>query len=125
MGRLIAIGDIHGRLTKLEGLMEQIGPKTDDTLVFLGDYIDRGAHSYEVVEYVIQLKKNFPNVITLRGNHEDFVISLFMGNLNPRDREIWLTMNGGRVTLASYRINGHHLSVHQGFYMNLNHSYRE
>ncbi len=67
MGRLIAIGDIHGRLTKLEDLVEQIGLKTDDTLVFLGDYIDRGAHSYEVVEYVIQLKKNFPDVITLRG----------------------------------------------------------
>ncbi len=46
-----------------------------------------------------------------------------MGNLNPRDREIWLTMNGGRVTLASYRINGHHLSVHQEFYMNLKHSF--
>ena len=60
MGRLIAIGDIHGRLVKLEGLMEQIVPTTDDMLVFLGDYIDRGAQSYEVVEYVIQLKKNFP-----------------------------------------------------------------
>lgn len=123
MGRLIAIGDIHGRLSKLDDLIHQIGPELDDTIIFLGDYIDRGAHSYEVVEYVIQLKEVFPNTITLRGNHEDFVISLFMGNLNPRDREIWLTMNGGRVTLASYRINGHYLNVHQEFYMNLNHSF--
>lgn len=123
MGKLIAVGDIHGRLAKLEDLVEQIGLKTDDTLVFLGDYIDGGAHSYQVVEYVIQLKKNFPNVVTLRGNHEDFVISLFMGNLNLRDREIWLTMNGGKVTLASYRNKGHHLNVHQEFYMSLKHSF--
>jgi len=123
MGRLIAIGDIHGRLSKLEDLIEQIGPNEDDRLVFLGDYIDSGAQSYEVVEHVIRLKKEFPNTVTLRGNHEDFVISLFMGNLNPRDREIWLTMNGGRVTLASYRKKGYHLNVHQEFYMSLEHSF--
>lgn len=62
-------------------------------------------------------------MIALRGNHEDFIISLFMGNLNLRDREIWLTINGGRITLASYRNKGHHLNVHQEFYMNLTHCF--
>lgn len=123
MGRLIAIGDIHGRLAKLKDMIEQIEPQKEDTLVFLGDYIDGGAQSYEVVEQVIQLKRTLPNVIALRGNHEDFVISLFMGNLNPREREIWLTMNGGKVTRASYRNKGHDLNVHQEFYMNLTHCF--
>ena len=48
MGRLVAIGEIHGRLSKLEGLMEAVTPEEGDTLVFLGDYIDRGPDSFRV-----------------------------------------------------------------------------
>jgi serine/threonine protein phosphatase 1 len=119
MGRLIAIGDIHGRLSKLEGLLHQIASSVDDRLVFLGDYIDRGADSFEVVELLIRLKKEFPKTITLRGNHEDFVVSLFMGNQSQYQRDIWLKMNGGDMTMTSYRNNGCYLKVHQEFYINL------
>jgi len=119
LGRLIAIGDIHGKLSKLQGLIEKIEPAADDRLVFLGDYIDRGPDSFETIEYIIRLKTNLPNVVTLRGNHEDFVISLFMGNHSRRDREIWLTINGGDQTMASYRRHGVYLKEHQEFYMNL------
>ena len=52
MSRLIAIGDIHGMLHKLTGLMRQISPQKEDTIVFLGDYIDRDCDSYLVVEYL-------------------------------------------------------------------------
>lgn len=48
--RLIAVGDIHGDVFKLNCLLEQINPTKNDTLVFLGDYIDRGENSKEVVE---------------------------------------------------------------------------
>jgi diadenosine tetraphosphatase ApaH/serine/threonine PP2A family protein phosphatase len=119
MGRLIAIGDIHGKLSKLKGLIEKIEPSLDDRLIFPGDYIDRGPGSFEVVEFMLGLKKNLPNVVTLRGNHEDFVISLFMGNQSRRDREIWLTMNGGDQTMASYRRHDVYLKEHQEFYMDL------
>jgi serine/threonine protein phosphatase 1 len=123
VGRLIAIGDIHGGIDKLKGLMEQIAASEDDRLVFLGDYIDRGSHSYEVVEYLIQFKEDHPHTITLRGNHEDFVISLFMGNMNPVERGIWLNRNGGILTLGSYKKVGQNMSVHRDFYMSLNHSW--
>ncbi len=53
MSRLIAIGDIHGMLHKLIGIMDQISLRKDDTIVFLGDYIDRGYESYGVVEYLL------------------------------------------------------------------------
>ncbi len=119
MQRIIAIGDIHGRLEKLEGLIEQIAPSDEDRLVFLGDYIDRGAESFEVVDLIVRLKRTFPKTITLRGNHEDFVISLFKGNQSQYQRDIWLKMNGGDLTIASYRNKGFHLNVHQDFYMNL------
>lgn len=42
LGRLIAVGDVHGKLSKLESLLHQLGLQLDDRLVFLGDYIDRG-----------------------------------------------------------------------------------
>ena len=53
-GRLIAIGDIHGRDDKLEALLDQLQPDADDELVFLGDYIDRGPDSFGVVERLIR-----------------------------------------------------------------------
>jgi serine/threonine protein phosphatase 1 len=123
LGRLIAIGDIHGRLKKLEGLLGKISPQPDDQIVFLGDYIDRGAESYGVVELVLSLKADLENVVTLRGNHEDYVASLFFGNMNKRDLHIWLTMNGGNLTMSSYRRRSLYLKEHQDFYLNLLLSY--
>ena len=72
-GRTFAIGDIHGELEQLRRVMSRL-PKLDaeDTLVFLGDYIDRGPHSKQVVEYVRYLPKMVrAKVVALRGNHED------------------------------------------------------
>ena len=71
--RTFAIGDIHGETKHLYKLMSCL-PKLDaqDTLVFLGDYLDRGPASAEVVEYVRTLHQKTPaKVVALRGNHED------------------------------------------------------
>ena len=72
-GRTFAIGDIHGDLTALQTLFERLpGLTDDDTVVFLGDYIDRGPESGGVVAYVRELTERCPaRIITLRGNHED------------------------------------------------------
>jgi serine/threonine protein phosphatase 1 len=72
-GRTFAIGDIHGDLTALSTLFERLPALTaDDTLVFLGDYIDRGPESAGVVELVRALPDRVPaRVVALRGNHED------------------------------------------------------
>lgn len=83
--------------------MEEIKPQKDDTLVFLGDYIDRGPKSYDVVDFILKMGEENPNMITLRGNHEDFVISLFLGNQDQKMRNLWLKLNGGDQTLASYK----------------------
>lgn len=119
MNRLIAIGDIHGRLSKLTGLINKINPTMDDRIIFIGDYIDRGPESFQVVEYIIEFVNKFPNTITLRGNHEDFIISLFKGNMSQYLRNIWLEDNGGKLTLKSYKKAGHFLKVHQDFFMSL------
>lgn len=71
--RTFAIGDVHGGLDELVRLLERL-PTLDaeDTLVFLGDYVDRGPRSREVVELVRTLSTRTPaRVVALRGNHED------------------------------------------------------
>ena len=71
--RTFAIGDIHGELKQLLTVMGKL-PRLDhqDTLVFLGDYIDRGPHSKQVVDYLRYLPRmTRAKVVTLRGNHED------------------------------------------------------
>lgn len=72
-GRTIAIGDIHGDLAALDRLLARL-PELDaqDTLVFIGDYVDRGPDSKGVVERVREVQRRWrAKVVCLRGNHED------------------------------------------------------
>jgi serine/threonine protein phosphatase 1 len=98
MGSIYAIGDIHGCLDKLEDLLSRIDARPGrDQLVFLGDYIDRGPSSCEVVDRLIQLGKRLPGIVFLKGNHEE----MFAQYLSGTDRQLFL-MNGGQATLDSY-----------------------
>jgi Calcineurin-like phosphoesterase len=65
--RTIAIGDIHGCSAALAALVQAIDPTPLDTLVFLGDYIDRGPDSRGVVEQVIALGERSVLVPLLAG----------------------------------------------------------
>ena len=74
MRKIFAIGDIHGCYDQLLALMVKIPINFKrDTLVFMGDYIDRGPQSVEVVDYLIKLEKRVPGIIFLKGNHEDML----------------------------------------------------
>ena len=98
MKRIYAIGDIHGCYDRLCRLLARIDIRPSlDTLVFLGDYIDRGPQSYEVIDLLITLKKQHPGSIFLKGNHEAMFLDYISGNST-----IPFINNGGRVTLESY-----------------------
>ena len=98
MKRIYAVGDIHGCYDKLLVLMEKIDIDFEsDTLVFLGDYIDRGPQSFEVVAYLADLKQRYANTIFLKGNHEEMLEKYLSGE----DRITYL-VNGGQQTLESY-----------------------
>jgi serine/threonine protein phosphatase 1 len=106
--RVYAIGDIHGRLDLLVSLREKIteDQKTTDAKIqkiFLGDYIDRGIHSREIIDYMIAwLGEESPAPIFLLGNHE-----LVMRNILDQSNESLLMdwmQYGGRETLMSYGI---------------------
>jgi serine/threonine protein phosphatase 1 len=88
------IGDIHGCLEPLQRLLEKVRPRREDPVIFVGDYIDRGPQSRQVVEYLLTL----PFQCTfLLGNHEQMLLNFLAG----RDEELFLA-NGGEATLASY-----------------------
>lgn len=99
--RLFAIGDIHGCFNSLKKMIEQeMQLAKSDKLVLLGDYIDRGSQSKEVIDYMIELKEKGFDIIPLRGNHEQMLLNAFS---DDDQLPIWL-LNGGKETLKSFGI---------------------
>jgi serine/threonine protein phosphatase 1 len=95
--RRFAIGDIHGCAKALRTLVEHIDPQPDDELIFLGDYIDRGPDSRNVIDQILELEFRC-RVVPLVGNHELAMLAIIQHGVNEK---VWLT-NGGRATLTSY-----------------------
>jgi serine/threonine protein phosphatase 1 len=105
-----AIGDIHVCAKTLDALLGRLaddvgralGP--DDTLVFVGDYVDRGPDSPAVLDRLLALEADTdgPGVVLLRGNHDQMMLDYASGT---GDTELWWA-NGGRDTLNAYVTRG-------------------
>ncbi|WP_020472575.1 metallophosphoesterase family protein [Zavarzinella formosa] len=104
--RTLAIGDIHGCLTALDTLLGFIQLKSDDHLIFLGDYIDRGPDSKGVLDRMIQLRLT-GQVVTLRGNHE---LMMLGANEHRAALRSWLYC-GGQEALDSYSTFEHQATL--------------
>lgn len=100
---IFAIGDIHGCANELRQLLNQLPQDPDATIVFLGDYVDRGPDSSEVIDTILELSQRC-TVVPLMGNHEE----MFLGFLrDPESQEAAMfILNGGSATLASYSKGG-------------------
>jgi serine/threonine protein phosphatase 1 len=96
-GRIIAIGDIHGCFDALVALIDAIQPTPQDTLIPLGDYIDRGPASNQVLDRLIRLAKSC-KLVPLLGNHEEMLLDALKDISHLRK---WLEC-GGSTTLRSY-----------------------
>jgi len=95
-----AIGDVHGFSRTLEHLLDECELSMDDRVVLLGDLIDRGPDSFDVV----RIARSDPRIHSVKGNHEDMMVEGFdMERIsNPgSDMRVWL-YNGGQATVASY-----------------------
>lgn len=97
--RYYIVGDIHGQLNKLKKIILSVSNeiKAYDTFIFLGDYIDRGPSSFEVVEFLIKLSAEYKTVF-LTGNHED----MFIRFITVGDNYNNYVRNGGGYTIKSY-----------------------
>lgn len=80
--RTFAVGDIHGHLDQLLTLMGRLPPlASSDTLLFIGDYVDRGPDSAQVIQFLrVDLPRQTPaKIVALRGNHEDAWLKVLSG----------------------------------------------
>ncbi|WP_164101338.1 metallophosphoesterase family protein [Candidatus Laterigemmans baculatus] len=97
MGRTIAIGDIHGCRKALAKLLETLRLERDDTLVTLGDYVDRGPDSRGVIEELLEVRKSC-QLVALSGNHE----WMMLGSRTIGTPTLHWLKAGGLATLESY-----------------------
>jgi serine/threonine protein phosphatase 1 len=100
--RLIIIGDIHGCPATLDELLDRVAPGCEDTLVFLGDYIDRGPDSPGVIDRLRTLHAALPNTIFLRGNHDAMLLDFLSAGTTGYGAAYLHPANGGRSTLEQY-----------------------
>jgi serine/threonine protein phosphatase 1 len=106
--RIYAIGDVHGRFDLLHELMKriEIDARSRDAcatrLVFLGDLIDRGPCSRELLEVVRRAHQEIDRITVLLGNHEDLLLESAYGSASAQ--RAWLE-NGGDATLRSFGVD--------------------
>ena len=100
-GRTIAVGDIHGCAAALKTILITIAPTLNDTIVTLGDYVDRGPDSRGVIDQLIELSQHC-RLVPLMGNHEEMMLDVVREKQPPYR---WL-QHGGVDTLDSYGFFG-------------------
>jgi len=101
MARTIVIGDIHGCLAAFDALLKAIQPTESDTLVTVGDYVDRGPDSRGVIDRLIELQQKV-RLFPLMGNHEEMMLDVLERRIEPYG---WLN-HGGVQTMESYGFSG-------------------
>ena len=119
MSRILVIGDMHGALKALKQIIEKAKVTSEDTLIFLGDYVDGWSDSATLVSYLIELKTIY-NCIFIRGNHDELAYNWLSKNTyNPE----WIK-HGGQATIDSYsKLSKQDIETHLHFYKNLSNYY--
>jgi serine/threonine protein phosphatase 1 len=101
MSKTYAIADLHGRRDLLDAAFTAIAQHAGDEkhlVVTLGDYVDRGPHSRQVIQTLIEAQNSGKPLVCLCGNHEEMMHETLTTNLEPD----WWVGNGGDATLRSY-----------------------
>ena len=101
MSRTYAIPDLHGRLDLLDRAVDAVARHADgiaSTIITLGDYVDRGPQSRQVLERLMNWRPDKSKVVNLKGNHEAMMWAVCE---NQAELDWWIK-NGGGETLASY-----------------------
>ena len=114
MPRYIAITDIHGEYDKLQSVLSQIDIKNDDIFVFMGDYIDRGPKSKQVIDKIIEISSSYKTVCLI-GSHEYALL-----HAKEDDYYDFLFKNyGGPATVKSYGSFENIFKIHGDFFKSL------
>ncbi len=101
MNRKLVIGDIHGGLQALLQIIDSAKVSKNDTLIFLGDYVDGWSESAAVLDYLIALQEN-QQCVFIRGNHDQLLLDWLSGNKENFNKKLWF-QHGGEATVLSYK----------------------
>ncbi len=100
MSRTLVIGDIHGGLKAVIQVLERTKITTNDTLIFLGDYVDGWSQSPEVLDFLIDLSQK-QKCIFIRGNHDELLLDWLENKHEHLNEEMWFK-HGGKATVNAY-----------------------
>jgi serine/threonine protein phosphatase 1 len=95
--KTFVIGDIHGGLIALHQILERAPVTTNDTLIFLGDYVDGWSQSPQVLDFLIVLKQTY-KCIFIKGNHDEILLKW----LHERKENMTWYKHGGEATVLAY-----------------------
>ncbi len=96
--RIIAIGDIHGYSGAFDAVSEALDPRPDDTIVVMGDFVDRGPDSRGVIDRLLAMRQEC-RLVTILGNHDEMLLDVCHGRMDMLSG--WL-IYGGDATVSSY-----------------------
>lgn len=117
--RTLVIGDIHGGLRALHQVIERAKVTPEDTLIFLGDYVDGWSQSPQVINYLIELKST-NNCVFIRGNHDELLLHWLKDN---KDNELWYQHGGEATVLAYENVDKTIIQLHINFLISLDDYY--
>ncbi|MDR3618180.1 MAG: metallophosphoesterase family protein [Paludisphaera borealis] len=109
-GRTIAIGDIHGCSTALRSLLQAVDPGSNDLIVTLGDYVNRGPDSRGVLDQLIDLRRR-SRLVSILGNHDEMLLQTRGGSTDLAPRPA-----GGLLTRAASEIDRPQIALTEGHF---------
>ena len=119
MARTFVIGDMHGALRAVKQVIERIQLQPEDSLIFLGDYVDGWSESAQLIDYLLKLQQE-RRCVFLKGNHDAWCESWMMGETPD---PVWLA-NGGQETVDSYKnITPEQKAIHIDFFNRMKYYY--
>jgi serine/threonine protein phosphatase 1 len=113
--KTFVIGDIHGGLRALHQIMERAKVTAQDTLIFLGDYVDGWSQSPQVIDFLLELRKTH-TIICIRGNHDELLLQWLD---NSKDNLLWYKHGGEATVLAYEKVNSKTRKLHIEFLQSL------
>ena len=122
MNRTLVIGDIHGGLRALHQILERANVTKNDTLIFLGDYVDGWSQSPEVIDYLIELNQQ-QNCIFIRGNHDELLLDWLTYNDENIDEGMWFKHGGEATVIAYANVSENKKNIHIEFLKSLQNFY--
>jgi serine/threonine protein phosphatase 1 len=118
MSRTLVIGDIHGGLRALHQIIERANVTQNDTLIFLGDYVDGWSQSPDVIDYLIKIKEH-QNCIFIKGNHDELLLDWLQNKNENIDESMWFKHGGEATVIAYSKVSQSTINKHIAFLKSL------